>query len=131
MCAGVPPRRQNAPAGVLDVPKRIPTHRPKGRETRQEQNARIDRERDRDETRALYRTPRWRRLRPLVLDRDPYCVRCLAKDPPIRTPSTTANHIKKAKDYPELFFDINNLEGVCAPCHSSEIQSEERRAGAY
>jgi 5-methylcytosine-specific restriction protein A len=109
------------------MPKRIPYHRPKGRPTRKEMNREYDRKRD-DEIRALYRTPRWRALRLLILARDPFCIRCLSKSPPIRTPSTVANHIKKARDFPELFFEETNLEGDCKPCHDSEIQSEERKA---
>lgn len=111
------------------MPSRIPTHRPKGRETRKEQNARIDKARNEHEIRKLYRSGRWGTLRVHILFRDPYCVRCLAKTPPIRTPSNTVNHIKKAKDHPELFFDPDNLEGVCAPCHSSDIQREEANGG--
>lgn len=110
------------------MPKRIPTHRPKGRQSRKEKNAEYDKARNEDETRKKYQTNQWRTLRIHVLHRDPYCVRHMAQTPPMRVPSTTVNHIKKARDFPELFFDINNLEGVCAPCHSSDIQAEERRA---
>lgn len=126
---GSPARlRARPPSAPVFVPKRIPTHRPKGMPTRREQNAAYDKARNEDEIRRQYNSNRWRTLRVHILDRDPFCVRCLRAEPPLRTPSTTVNHIKKARDFPEMFFDDNNLEGVCAPCHSSDIQAEERRA---
>ena len=107
------------------MPKKVKTHRPKGQPTRAEQNREYDaRRRAEDEIRALYQTQQWRNLRPLILDRDPYCKRCETNG--IVTPSTTVNHIKRSREHPELFFDEDNLEGVCAPCHNSEIQREER-----
>lgn len=107
------------------MPVRPKTHRPKGQPTRKEQNAAYDRTRADDEVRKLYQTPQWRRLRKVILNRDPYCKRCERHG--IDTPSDTVNHIVKAKDDPTRFFDPDNLEGVCTPCHSGEIQSEERR----
>lgn len=107
------------------MPKRAPTHRPKGQPTRKDANAAYDRRRATDEVRKLYQTPQWRALRKFILDRDPYCKRCDGRG--IVTPSTVANHITKARDDLTRFFDPNNLEGVCKPCHDSDIQSEERR----
>lgn len=108
------------------MPSKPKTHRPKGQQTRKEQNATYDARRADDPVRRLYATLRWQALRLIILGRDPYCKRCERGG--IITPSDTVNHIEKAKDAPERFFDETNLEGVCAPCHSGEIQREERKA---
>lgn len=109
------------------MPNKPKTHRPKHQPTRKQQNAAYDARRAEDAIRKLYWSPRWRRgVRVLILARDPYCKRCEAKG--IITPSDTVNHIVKARDDPSRFFDEDNLEGVCAPCHSREIQIEERKA---
>lgn len=111
------------------MPKKVKTHRPKGQPTRAEQNREYDaRRRAEDAIRALYQTPAWKALRKIILARDPYCKRCDAKG--LVTPATTVNHIKRSREHPELFFDETNLEGVCAPCHNSEIQKEERAGNA-
>jgi len=108
------------------MPKKTKTHRPPGQVTRKEQNAAYDARRAEDEVRRLYNTPRWRAVRLIVLARDPFCVRCLAQG--IATPSDTANHKDKgARKHPERFYDLDVIEGVCTPCHSGEIQAEERR----
>ena len=108
------------------MPKRIPTHRPRGQTPR---DAKRDHDRAREKNspwRKWYRTARWASIRNMVLGRDPYCTRCNAQG--VTTPSTVANHIKPHKGDYDLFWDMENLEGVCAPCHNSVIQSEERRA---
>lgn len=108
------------------MPKKPKTHRPKNAPTRKEQNAFYDRRRADDWIRRLYYTTRWQALRLMILARDPFCKRCERSG--IATPSDTVNHIDRARKTPERFFDEDNLEGVCAPCHSGEIQREERRA---
>lgn len=108
------------------MPKRTKTFRPKNAPTRKEQNAAYDARRADDEVRKLYASKRWRAVRLLVLERDPYCKRCETRG--IVTPSDTANHKDKgARRHPERFFDMDEIEGVCAPCHSGEIQAEERQ----
>lgn len=108
------------------MPKKTKTHRPKNAPTRKEQNAAYDARRSEDMVRQLYNTSRWRQTRDIVLARDPFCVRCLAKG--IATPADTANHKDKgARRHPERFYDVEFIEGVCTPCHSGEIQAEERR----
>lgn len=108
------------------MPKRLKTHQPPGHKTRKEANREYDQRRSEDAVRRLYHTSRWRALRAFILNRDPYCSRCDAKG--ISTPSDTVNHIVKAKDDPDRFYDETNLEGVCTPCHSSDIQREEYHA---
>jgi len=77
------------------------------------------------EYRKLYKSADWRRLRARVLARDPLCRRCLRRSKIV--PSTVANHIRPHKGDLDLFFDDENVEGVCKPCHDGPIQSAEAR----
>ena len=75
---------------------------------------------------ALYNRWEWRKpeagLRAMVLKRDPLCVECLKKDRLIK--STQADHIVPHKGDEELFFDIDNCQGLCASCHSEKTKRE-------
>lgn len=68
---------------------------------------------------AIYADPRWRHprhgLRAQVLRRDPLCVLCLKQGR--ATVSTVADHIRPHRGDERLAFDINNLRGICKPCH--------------
>lgn len=109
------------------MPKRIKTHHPKNLPGRKENRKRYDKERaSREPWRTWYHTSEWKRLRQAALTADPFCVRCLAKD--LVVPATVANHKKPHRGNRDLFFNIDNLEGVCKPCHDSDIQSEEKRS---
>ncbi len=60
---------------------------------------------------------RWRRLRRMVLNRDPVCKACL------REPSTDADHIlAKAKGGKDT---MDNLQGMCHACHSAKTNRED------
>jgi 5-methylcytosine-specific restriction protein A len=62
----------------------------------------------------------WKRLRLMVLGRDPICVACK------RNASTVADHKKAFRtgktenEEWQLFCDLNNLQGLCHPCHSEK-----------
>lgn len=64
--------------------------------------------------RYLYNQAAWKNLRQLVLHRDPICKKCG------RRASAVADHIKDHKGDPKLFFDLNNLQGLCKPCHDEK-----------
>ena len=64
------------------------------------------------------RTSRWRNTRLRVLKRDRFtCQRCLIKYGIINTEDLTVHHIKSRKEYPELFYDLNNLICLCRTCN--------------
>lgn len=77
------------------------------------------------EYRKLYKGARWRALRAAQLAREPLCKPCLAVGRV--TPATVANHRTPHKGDLLLFFDPENLESACAPCHDGPIQRDERR----
>ena len=65
----------------------------------------------------LYNNSRWRKLRMMVLLRDPICKDCG------RAPSTVADHVKDHRGNEKLFWDFNNLAGKCKPCHDKKTGS--------
>jgi 5-methylcytosine-specific restriction enzyme A len=76
-----------------------------------------------------YNTPRWRRLRMEVFCRDVFrCQMCgkLEGD----TSKLVADHRKAHRGRPELFWDPQNIQTLCAdPCHNTLKQREEAAAG--
>jgi len=78
---------------------------------------------------VLYKTSRWthrtRGLRARCLKRDEYrCALCLRTEASHRL---VAHHRVPHRGNEELFFDLNNLQTLCQPCHDSITTSRERR----
>ena len=70
----------------------------------------------REQKQRLYGS-RWRRLRLHYLAEHPLCVMCTA-DGRIK-PATELDHIIKHDGDPALFWDVNNLQGLCRDHHGS------------
>lgn len=92
---------------------------------------RIDSERANDPIRKLYRSPAWRKLRQVVIQRDWVCKHCGAERVVI------ADHIVRARKYidqhggdQDAFFDLSNIEGLCKPCHDTKTARECGFAGS-
>ena len=90
----------------------------------------LNTERADDPIRKLYKTATWRATRLVILFRDPVCKLCN------KAPSTVADHIVAGRKYVEEhggefgnFFDENNLQGVCKPCHDGKTAVECGWAG--
>jgi 5-methylcytosine-specific restriction endonuclease McrA len=90
-----------------------------------------DRRRDAEtEWRAWYKTQAWHRLRWHVLVRDHFtCRMCQRVEPNSR--ALVADHIRPHRGDADLFWDEGNLQCMCAACHNSAKQKEERAGGAY
>ncbi|KAA0893071.1 HNH endonuclease [Pusillimonas sp. ANT_WB101] len=67
----------------------------------------------------------WHRLRDVVLSRDPMCVHCLARG--IHTPARDVDHI----DNEPSNNDLDNLQGLCGPCHSRKTAADMGKRVAY
>lgn len=67
------------------------------------------------EYRKLYKTAQWQALRAQRLGLEPLCRCCAAKG--LVVPASVADHIKPHRGDIALFFDINNTQSLCAPCH--------------
>lgn len=65
---------------------------------------------------------RWIKLTAAVKERDgAVCVFCGA------TEDITVDHIKSAKNYPDLIWDMDNLRVLCRPCNSRKGTKELQR----
>ncbi len=63
----------------------------------------------------------WEKLRPLVLARDPICRSCG------KAPSTDVDHIEPLRRGGKN--EMNNLQGLCRPCHSRKTAISDGRWG--
>lgn len=72
-------------------------------------------------TKRLYDTPQWRKMSKRQLAKDPLCAMCL-----VDTPATVADHIIPHHDDRKVFFDVDNLQSLCAPCHNSRKKMIEK-----
>ncbi|WP_449390656.1 HNH endonuclease signature motif containing protein [Eoetvoesiella caeni] len=68
----------------------------------------------------------WRRLRDVVLSRDPICRQCWDDYERI-TPSTDVDH----RDNDPSNNDLDNLQGLCHECHSRKTNRDMGRRVAY
>lgn len=74
--------------------------------------------------RRLYRTPRWKWTRRAVLDDQPLCADCVEQNVELPEPSVDVHHRVRPTDE-EMFFDRENLMGLCKPHHSVRTQRGE------
>lgn len=66
---------------------------------------------------SLYTTPEWRKLRKLIIARDPICTWCGIK------PSTQADHVMHAPDNAR-FYDPTIIVGACRSCNMQRAGRE-------
>lgn len=71
----------------------------------------------------LYKLARWRRLREAQLSHEPLCRYCLRQE--IVEAATVCDHVDPHKGDEDKFFDPDNLQSLCAPCHDRVKQREE------
>ena len=68
-----------------------------------------------------YHTPAWRQLRLVILEREPICRSCRYEDRISR--ATQIDHIRPVTAGGN-FYDAENLQPLCASCHSSKSAKE-------
>ena len=76
----------------------------------------------------MYNLSRWKKLRKIVIDSQPYCqsgVVCDPSDSGRRAPSRHCDHIIPVTERPDLAWDIENLQGLCPGCHSLKTATED------
>ncbi len=64
----------------------------------------------------------WRRLRRIILERDPFCRACNVE------PSTQVDHIVSVRRNGNN--DLDNLQGLCDSCHGAKTMRELRCGAA-
>jgi 5-methylcytosine-specific restriction endonuclease McrA len=65
---------------------------------------------------AFYGSHRWKELRARFLRKNPLCARCQGEGRV--SAATLVHHMLERLKHPELAFEWNNLEGLCAACHN-------------
>ena len=92
-------------------------HRPATYRGRCQEHARTqEKARYNADTRKWYCTTDWAILRQAVLADDPICVMCKI------APSTDVDHKVPHRGNYILFWDRDNLQGLCKSCHSAKTQ---------
>lgn len=66
---------------------------------------------------------KWQQAREGYLAKHPLCVYCQAQD--IIRPATIVDHKIPHRGDMKLFWDRDNWQGLCVPCHSSVKQRED------
>lgn len=82
------------------------------------------------EVQRWYRSAEWQELRVRVFERDGYecqlCgVLCVPKDPKV---PPIGDHKTPHRNRRDLFFNEENVQTLCKPCHDGRKQREEARA---
>lgn len=79
----------------------------------------------RKEDKAFYCSTRWKKFRLwfLAQPENALCVEC--KDKGLVVPATQLDHIKPRKEYPELTWELSNLQGLCRECHGAKTARGE------
>ncbi len=106
------------------MPNQAPVFRPWGARTQQGRKRDHDRRRRRSQPwRHWYKLPLWQARRAEQLAREPRCERHLARGEIVA--ANTANHREPHRgDWDKFAF--GPLESLCAHCHNSDVQREER-----
>lgn len=89
-----------------------------------ERKAAFDRTRPTASTRGY--DSKWREARAGFLAKHPHCVG--VDDNGCGAPATIVDHIRPHRGDMKLFWDRSNWQPLCACCHNSRKQSQERRA---
>lgn len=108
------------------MPRKVPTYRPPGVPMRAQTAREYDRTPQRRADLGFYNGAPWRRVKASKLRQDPLCEDCLTRG--LTVPATHVHHVLERKDRPELAFDPENLQSLCAGCHSRE-HARRRREG--
>jgi 5-methylcytosine-specific restriction protein A len=79
------------------------------------------------EHRGIYSSKRWRSLRQMKLNQDPFCelADLCVKRTGHPAPATVVDHIKAVIDEPDLAYEWTNLRSCCKPCHDSRTAREQ------
>lgn len=68
---------------------------------------------------------KWRQASKAYLRSHPMCALCLRKNPPQYIPATVVDHIIPHRGDKTLFWDRNNWQPLCKPCHDLKTWRED------
>ena len=98
-----------------------PLHQPRADAALAERHAQYDQQQRSPEAVSFYRSKQWQTLRRDVLDDQPICAICR------RQFASDVDHIQPRTARPDLQWDRDNLQGLCAACHSIKSGRERRK----
>lgn len=108
------------------MPYRPPMHKPPGyAQARKQQAKHYELSPERKADHAFYNSAAWLKFRAWFLSEHPLCTDCMKLGRSV--PAQNVHHIKERKDFPELTFDANNLEGLCVAHHSARTMAATHR----
>ncbi|MEO3428925.1 HNH endonuclease signature motif containing protein [Pelagibius sp. CAU 1746] len=108
------------------MPTMPPTWRPPGAPTKRERDADYKRRRRDHPDQAFLRTRAWRdRLRPIQLQREPFCRHCAEDGRTV--PATEVDHIVVPNGDPMLQRDPDNYQSLCKSCHARKTRAQQTR----
>src|SRR5579859_4625807 len=93
------------------MPTKPPTHRPRFAPSRMKVAD------------PFYKTAAWLSMRRMILNRVPMCVECI-RDHRLSA-STHVDHKISRQQRPDLALDPDNLQGLCASCHSRKTAASD------
>lgn len=97
-----------------------------GARTIAQKRAESDQRRADKPSRRWYASAKWKRKRADQLKREPFCAFCLAQD--VVSPASVADHVvRHGEDWARFW--TGKLQSLCARCHSSEKQRQEKSEG--
>lgn len=73
--------------------------------------------------RALYSSTRWRIARMHFLAEHPLCIKCTTPDRPVA--AGIVDHKRPHKGDLALFWDQDNWQPMCKPCHDRKTATED------
>ena len=85
---------------------------------------------DPDRATKIRSTYRWQRIRSQVRRRNPLCADPFGDHEGIPVATQEIHHIKSLNQFPELAFDLENLQGLCIDCHQKIDHIRGRGIGA-
>lgn len=75
------------------------------------------------EASRLYGTAAWQKMRLAQLAREPLCKACTARGHIV--PATVVDHVRRHGNDVNRFFDANNLQSLCKPCHDHKTATHD------
>jgi len=75
------------------------------------------------ERQTFYNSGAWKQIRQYHIDGNPLCVHCLTYEQ--LTPAQQVDHKQQRSKRPDLEFDPDNLQSLCAKCHGSKSKREQ------
>ena len=105
------------------MPNRIPTHRPAGSASPDQQRRDYDMSSDRTASRRFYQSKAWVKLRTLKVADQPLCEVCLSEG--IVTGAAQVHHKLDRRTHPDLALDYDNLESICIRHHNEKRRKQQ------